>query len=131
MAVSYEGPYSFVHDIHCELSTPLAVSYRLAAVRKFKQALQRCVDEFMLGKGSSFVCVAVISVVMVCVCVCVCVCCRFSSSDALVAHFLSFPTTPTHYTLPTSVVNGMPLFYFPPNQSKPAPSVNLDSSGGR
>jgi hypothetical protein len=38
--ISYDGPYSFVHDVHCNLNEPITSYYRAAAVRKFKQVLK-------------------------------------------------------------------------------------------
>ena len=44
---------------------------------------------------------------------------RFSHSDSLLAHFLSFSATPTYHTLPQCIEDGLPLFHLPPNQTKP------------
>lgn len=69
-----------------------------------------------------------VQVIIVCLFVCLS---RFSSSDALLAHFLSFSTSPSHYSLSHSVQDGLPLFYFPPNSSKPLPSPGINTSGGK
>ena len=53
---------------------------------------------------------------------------RFSNSDTLLAHFLSFSATPTYYTLPQTLQDGMPLFYLQPNQSKPVSLTSLTGS---
>jgi len=40
-------------------------------------------------------------------------------SDRLMHHLHAFNTDKVYYTLPTSVKDGMPLFYMPPNAHKP------------
>ena len=53
---------------------------------------------------------------------------RFSNSDALLAHFLSFPVTSSLHELPTSVQNGTPLFHSLPASTK---SIAVNTPGGK
>lgn len=54
---------------------------------------------------------------------------RFSHSDSLLAHFLSFSATPTYHTLPQCIEDGLPLFHLPPNQTKPVGPAAAGSFG--
>ena len=56
---------------------------------------------------------------------------RFSSSDVMLAHFLSFAATPTYHTLPQSIQDGIPMFYLPLNKTKPVPSIDINSPAGK
>lgn len=53
---------------------------------------------------------------------------RYSNSDGLLAHLLSFSATPTYHTLPQTLQDGMPLFYLQPNQTKPVSTAPLVDS---
>ena len=43
VTTSYEGPYAFVLDNQLEHNLAVTSAYRVAAIRKFKQALQKSV----------------------------------------------------------------------------------------
>ena len=45
------------------------------------------------------------------------------NSDGVLIHLLSFSSNPLYYTLSQTLLDGMPLFFLPPNQSKPVLAI--------
>lgn len=58
---------------------------------------------------------------------------RLTRSDAVLTHFLSFSSSPSAYTLPASVQDGIPLFHFLPGSTsaKPGLLIGINTPGGK